>query len=264
MKKYLFGATAVLAMGLVSTGVFAQQEQDKIKIRIEKNVNGQVQVIEKEIDATGMTEKEREQAIESMQDSLFNSGEMKGKKVKIVIDDNRIERLGDEEEETVIIDGDEDFEFDEDHGPGYHVYRKKHKGGDNDWDEFRWEMDRFGNEMRKLGEEMPRHIQRTFPRVYAWTDEVLSEVGTASIRSLDVFPNKPESEVINVRFYAPQEGDVTITVLDTKGKQVAQKEAKNFQGEYVGQLELKKAEKGTYFVIVSQGEDGISRRVVID
>ncbi len=262
MKKYLFRATAVLAAGLVSMGVYAQQEQDKIKIRVEKSINGKTEIIEKEIDASAMNEAERDAAIESLQDSLFNADGLKGSKIKITINDTHNRRIAESADPGVIIEDDAEFSIGPE--PRIHVLKKRHKGGDNDWDEFRWEMDRFGNEMKKLGEEMPGRIQRSFPRVYTWTDNVLTEVGASSIRSLDVFPNKPETDVINVRFYAPNEGDVTITVLDTKGKQVAQKEARNFKGEYVGQLELKKAQKGTYFVIVSQGEDGISRRVVID
>jgi hypothetical protein len=85
-----------------------------------------------------------------------------------------------------------------------------------------------------------------------------------TIRSIDVFTNKPETNVLNVRFYAPKPGDVNITVLDLQGNVKAKEEAKNFEGEYVGQIKLSKGAKGTFFVIVSQGEDGVSRKVKID
>ncbi len=87
---------------------------------------------------------------------------------------------------------------------------------------------------------------------------------TDIIRSVDVFTNKPETNVLNIRFFAPKAGDVNITVLDLQGNVKAKEAAKNFEGEYVGQIKLGKGAKGTYFVIVSQGEDGISRKVKID
>ncbi|WP_082391342.1 T9SS type A sorting domain-containing protein [Jiulongibacter sediminis] len=265
MKNLLSKVTLMAFAGFMSTAVFAQKSEDKIKIRVEKNIDGEVQVIEKEIDATGMSEAERQRVMESLQDSLI--GDIgKDKKVKIVIDeDRRIERLEDFDEDFEFKMDDEDFEFHHDRSPGVRVYKKGRKGGSDGWDEFQWEMERFGDEMRVLGEELPRQIQRSMPRVYAWTDDMIREFTPSStIRGLDVFPNKPDTEIVNIKFFAPEEGDVNITILDTKGNVVAKKEAKNFKGEYVGQLELKKAEKGTYFVIVSQGDDGVTRRVVID
>lgn len=264
MKNLLSKVSVMAFAGLISTAAIAQKSEDKIKIRVEKNVNGDVQVIEKEIDATGMSEEERQQVMESLQDSLI--GDIgKDKKVKIVIDeDRRIDRLEDFDEDFEF-ETDDEWEFRHDRSPRVKVYKKGRKGANDGWDEFHWEMERFGNEMRELGEELPRHIQRNMPRVYAWTDDMIREFSPSStIRGLDVFPNKPDTEIVNVKFFAPEEGDVNITILDTKGNVVAKKEAKNFKGEYVGQLELKRAEKGTYFVIVSQGDDGVTRRVVID
>ncbi|MGR3810134.1 T9SS type A sorting domain-containing protein [Jiulongibacter sp. NS-SX5] len=267
MKNLFVGVALFTAFAVGSNESLAQKSEDKIKIRVEKNINGNVEVIEKEIDATGMSEAQREAIMESLQDSLV--GDMKGKKkVKIMIDDERrIDRLEDFDEEIEMeFDNEfnEAFEWHERDSPRVHMYKKR-KGGPDGWDEFHYEMDRFGNEMKRLGEDIPRHLERQMPRVYAWTDDILREVMPSStIRGLDVFPNKPDSEVVNVKFFAPEEGDVNITILDTKGNVVAKKESKNFKGEFVGQLELKKAEKGTYFVIVSQGEDGVTRRVVID
>lgn len=262
MKK-LFSNLAICALAVISAAAYAQSEQSTIKIRIEKNVDGKVQIIEKEIDASDMDESERDAMIEKLQDSLMSNHTAGAqKKMKVIIEDKRTDE--------VISDQEEDFDIRiEGEHPRPRVYTyKKRKGGDADWDEFKWEMDRFGehfgDQMRRLGDEIPRKIERNMPRVYAWTDDMFTEMGMGAIRSLDVFPNKPDSEVINVRFFAPEEGDVNITVLDTKGKVVAQKEAKAFKGEFVGQLQLKKPEKGAYFVIVSQGNDGVSRRVMID
>jgi hypothetical protein len=257
---------AILAcLAFMSSMLYAQKESSTVKIRIEKTVDGKRQIIEREIDASGMTEAERDAIIESIQDSLIDDIDG-NRKMKIVIQDDRNLFEG---------DNDEDFEFntendgtwehyDSDKDRQVHIY-KKHKKGGNDWsDDFEFEMERLGDNMKMLGEEIPHQIQRHLPRIYSWTDNAFAEIGSSPIRSLDVFPNQPESEVINVKFHAPEEGDISITVIDTKGKGVAQKESKAFKGEYVGQINVKKGVKGTHFVIVSQGDDGTSRKVVLD
>ncbi len=68
---------------------------------------------------------------------------------------------------------------------------------------------------------------------------------------------------MNLRFYVPQKGDVLVTISDTKGKEVGKKEIKDFSGEFVGQIDIKKNTKGTLFVTVTQNEDGAVKRVVI-
>jgi hypothetical protein len=49
-------------------------------------------------------------------------------------------------------------------------------------------------------------------------------------------------------------------VLNLKGEVIAKSESKNFQGEYVGQLKLNKKDIGTFVVLVSQGEDGATKK----
>ncbi len=259
---------AILAcLAFMSSMLYAQKESSTVKIRIEKTVDGKRQVIEREIDASGMSENERDAIIESIQDSII--GDIDGKKkMKIVIQDDRNVFEGDNEEDFEFhTDGDvkwEHYDSDSDSDRQVHIYKKRNKGG-NDWtDDFEFEMERFGDNMKMLGEEIPYQLQKHLPRIYSWTDNVFAEVGSSPIRSLDVFPNQPDSDVINIKFFAPEEGDVNITVLDTRGKVIAQKESKAFKGEYVGQINLKKGVTGTHFVIVSQGDDGTSRKVILD
>ncbi len=267
IKKTIMKKLAILAcLAFMSSMLYAQKESSTVKIRIEKIVDGKRQIIEKEIDATGISDEERDVLIERMQDSIIE--DVNGqRKIKIVIEDDREIFEGEQEESDFEFHSDDNQtwkHYDSDGDKEVRIIRKHRKGG-NDWtDEFEWEMERLGDNMKMLGEELPQHIQKHLPRVYAWTDNVLAEVGSSPIRSLDVFPNHPDSDVINVKFYAPEEGDINITVLDTKGQIVAKKEAKAFKGEFVGQIYLKKGIKGTHFVIVSQGEDGVSRKVVLD
>ncbi len=78
----------------------------------------------------------------------------------------------------------------------------------------------------------------------------------SSIRSLNAYSNNPADDVLNLRFSVPEKGNVTVTITDIKGKEIGKKEIHDFEGEYVGQIELKKNTKGTLFVTVIQNEDG--------
>jgi hypothetical protein len=92
--------------------------------------------------------------------------------------------------------------------------------------------------------------------------------GTTSsrtVKALHAYPNQPSNGRLNITFQTPEKGDVTIVVTDVEGKEVAREKVKDFFGKYLGQVELKRGgEKGTYFVTVSQGNDGAVRRVVIE
>ena len=79
-----------------------------------------------------------------------------------------------------------------------------------------------------------------------------------------VFTNKPDSHILNVRFKSSSQENVHISVLTLMGDKVSTVLVKDFSGEYLGQVELPKKSSGTYFVIISQGEKGVSRKVKVD
>ncbi len=88
--------------------------------------------------------------------------------------------------------------------------------------------------------------------------------GSKTIQGLKISQNKPFNGVLNIDFHAPEKGNVSISVSDVNGKEVASAQIKDFQGDYLGQVELKKAGLGVYFVRVSQGNDGAVRRIKVD
>lgn len=283
MKKYIQSATLVVAALSLSVAAFAQEKNEKkeeIKVRVERIENGKKTVTEKVIDASKMTEEERQKAIEGVQDSLSKG---KQQQIKVIIEDNqekavkgdmREYRFESNEDEDVMIERDLEIEGE----PDIRVYR--HRGGaprvkvykyhNQDghaprWEqEFNFEMDRLGERMQRLGEELPRRFDFREP-VYRWDNQLLDpDYKSPTVQGLDVFPNRPNNNTLNVRFFAPEEGDVTIRVIDIEGKTVAEESEKAFKGEFVGQVSLKKNLKGTFFVIVTQNGDGISKRIVIE
>jgi hypothetical protein len=84
-----------------------------------------------------------------------------------------------------------------------------------------------------------------------------------SIKGLMANSNNPFNGKLNVRFNAPQKGDVLISVTDINGKEIASESVKNFEGKYLGQVDLKKANSGIYFVRVVQNGDGMVIRVEV-
>ena len=89
------------------------------------------------------------------------------------------------------------------------------------------------------------------------------EKGSKTIQGLSGKQNQPFNGKINVHFTAPTKGNVSIAVSDVNGKEIATETVKDFQGDYLGQIDLKKAAAGVYFLRVTQGNDGAVRRVEV-
>jgi|GEM_PF-741942 len=281
MKKNIIKLTVIaLLSGCFAFGA-AAQEKNNIKVRVEKEVNGKKTIQERTVDTSNMSEDEQQIVLDSIQNALLGDG-FDRNSVKVIIEnddesvfgdkENRFEWQNDDDESRMTYDGD----FDQ----GTRVYRfksnKPHviikkRGSNNhnfDWDSEEWEdnlersMSNLNNRLRYLGDEIPRRIESNTP-LYRLDNQLFGGNSTP-IKSVDVYPNRPDSHIINIRFYAPSEGDVSIKVLNIKGEVVARESAPNFKGEYVGQIRLKKNSKGTYFVIISQGDDGLSKRIILD
>jgi len=88
--------------------------------------------------------------------------------------------------------------------------------------------------------------------------------GSKTIKGLISYPNKPFNGKLNVRFMAPDKGNVTISVTDVNGKEIASEQIKDFSGLYLGQIDVKRSSAGVFFVRVTQSNDGAVRRVQVD
>lgn len=87
--------------------------------------------------------------------------------------------------------------------------------------------------------------------------------GSKTIHGLTAEQNQPFNGKLNVHFAAMEKGNVVIAVSDVNGKEIATETVKDFQGEYLGQIDLKKAGVGVYFLRVTQGTDGAVRRIEV-
>ncbi len=285
MRKNLHAVTLSICLlaFTTSTDLFAQASNQKseIKVKVEKEIDGKKIIEERIIDTSGMNEKQQQAALDQVQKEMLGK-DFANQRVKISIEKhNQQTPSTDDLENEFEWRSDDETNFDDQNNGQVDVYRFKDgkspkviikKRGFNDedfdWDSEAWEQDfersmhNLQRRLQYLGDEIPRRIEQNTP-IYRW-DNQLFEGKAAPLKSVDVYPNRPDTHVLNVRFFAPNEGEVIIKVLDINGKTVAKETVANFKGEYVGQLELAKNSTGTFFVIISQGTDGISRRVVLE
>ncbi|WP_342084668.1 T9SS type A sorting domain-containing protein [Dyadobacter sp. OTU695] len=273
IQKLTWSLLLIVAPALLSV---AQAQSDKkpkkddddkktsIRIRVTEDDNGKVRDIEKSYKVGALSDDERQKFIDEVLDSL-NVDKKRKQTISITVDDGADGVIAAKKRKKVIVDHRDPREPMVFHWDGDF----KH---DLDWD-----SDKFNENMKSIQknfdknfhpkakmmmrdmEDFGKNFGKSFD--YAWDNHENGK--SASIRSLNAYTNNPADDVLNLRFSVPQKGNVTVTVTDTKGKEVGKKEIHEFEGDYVGQIELKKNTKGTLFVTVVQNEDGAVKRVVI-
>lgn len=256
LSLLLSGATAMLAQAQEDKPEKpGKEEKATIRIKVTGEKDGKTESKERSYRVGAMTDDERDKFVDKVLDSLGVDKKKNNQMVSVTIDDGD-EDMAAKKRRKVIIDHRDDREplayhwkgdFSNDFEFNTENLKKHMRTFENEWKPktkmLMRDMEHFGNEMGEF-----------------WNKEV---VKPASVRSLTAYTNNPDNGVLNLKFGVPQKGDVSVIVTDTKGKEVGKKEIKDFEGEFVGQVELKKNTKGTVFVTVVQNEDGAVKRVVI-
>lgn len=211
-------------------------ENGDTKVIIEKNVNGK-KVITERIISREKPELEFNQNRIVDIDTVID-----GKRKKIIINEE-------------IIDS--DWRGSE-YGPGNDRYsRSTRKNGQDLGKDFDIQMERLNDQLADL----PIRLRKMRPNFF---EDRLGEMpAETGIKSVQVFTNMPDTFILNLKFYAPSQGDVKIVVVDVNGVVVEKTEIKQFKGEYVGQLKLPKDTKGIHFVMISQNDEAISKKIRI-
>lgn len=273
----VLGLLLVLGVGSAASAQSADESKTSIQVRVTEKKAGKMQVNERRYEVSPMSDAEQKRFVDKVLDSLGVDG--KGQQqVSIIVNDNagklrvesrgpgdqsqaasdprqRVETGSRQDDEPVISDrrdGDDSFRFDTEELRGN--VRRMQKELEPKLNELRRNMEPGLNTMQRKLEGMGDRMNGL------WSNE---GVAAGSVRSLNVYPNNPDNGVLNLRFSTPDKGDIHITVTDIQGKEVGKKMIKDFSGEFVGQIELKKNTKGTLFVTVVQNEDGTVRRVVL-
>ena len=236
------------ALAFASTTAWAQEKQDAtIKIVIEEN--GKQKVIERHFSDFSKADGELKKFTDSLDLDIKVSGDKKkiirmdvnkreGKGMMMPHGNMQMQRSEDvqmprqERRQMIIRDNDGNVVTENFQGPH----------------ELNFKFDGSGEHMKAF-----RKIHK----------DMLAE-GSKTIHGLKATPNKPFNGKISIKFNAPEKGNVSISILDVNGKELANEQIKDFQGDYLGQVDIKKAGAGVYFIRVSQGADGAVRRIKVD
>ncbi len=243
-------APAVCVLGLLTQSVLAQKipvtptlpaRTSEIKIKITETIgNNEVIELNDTYRIDNLTDEKRDALVNKLVDSLRAKRNGKtARQMTIVVEDARdTSRVGQN--------------------------LRRHSLNRSDWEQgLAMQFDTLGRQLRRFEFQFPSDFGAKLAQPFeAWARDANTK--PASIRSLSVYPNNPDHNQLNVRFTAPATGDVLIVITNSKGKEVARKELSNFTGEFMGQLDLGKKTTGTFFVTVTQNDDGAVKRVVID
>lgn len=264
-------ATVIATAGTALAQKESSKEDKKLHLHYEHSVNGRSQIIDRSFD--------NQAKLDAFLDSLNADNPSSNGRTRVIIGTEDDPNFNQENREFHV----QTFRSPKTPTPprapkaprAPRSYRNDEPLARGEWEKFDKEMERFGKDMERWGKDFGDKFSQSF-RYYApdrnslpkLSPQVFTWEGTSSsktVRSLNVYPNRPFNQTLNLRFTSPTKGDVTILVTDVKGREVAKETVKDFEGEYVGQVTLsKKAEKGTYFVTVTQGEDGTVKRVVVE
>jgi hypothetical protein len=275
MKKTVLALSRFVPALLVAVAfsgiTFAQKTPQKksettntndVNVRIIERDGDNVREIERTYHLDGMNDPQRDKVVMKLVDSLKATRKGNGRQqMTIIIQDNN----GDQTI-TTRRNGPNKLRVPND----VYVQRGKLPKVDRDfWNnqnwryEFRRGADSMADQLNRFKFEFPKDFDRQFARPFEdWSRNFSGKAST--IRGLDAFPNNPDRDQLNVRFTAPAKGDVSIVVTNPKGKEVAKRDIKDFSGEFVGQIDLGKKAQGTYFITVTQNEDGAVKRIVVD
>lgn len=263
------------AMAQKSISQNIEDKDGKMTIHIESSEKGKKEVFDKSYNVEGMSDVEKEKLISRVTDSLWTaSGDGERKQFKIKIDRN--------EERHLNLDDNSDHKFSQNSPLGkskkkiqiYKDGKRIEKDLDDDGeDDLTIFFKDFGDDVKRKFKDFDhkemfssiepklKNFNKNF-NIDMKDFDFMNESKT--VKALKIYPNKPFDNKLNLKFHAPEKGDVNVIVTDINGKEVGSQKFKDFQGDFMGQVDLKKNVKGTVFVTVTQGEDGTAKRVVIE
>jgi len=270
MKKHQLPARwfslMLLAAATLNGNAYAQKIKkqaptpDEIHVQIIERNGNTIRETERTYRVDGLQDPERDRLVTKLVDSLKAARQKSGdnQQLTVIVEDGTGNRTTTREHSGV---GSQRRKND------VYVWRGKRStpGNGSTWQyDLRRGADSLNSHFNRLQLQFPSDWDRQLARPFeAWARNM--EAKPSSVRGLDVYPNNPDKDQLNIRFTAPAKGDVSIVVTNTKGKEVARKDISDFSGEFIGQINLgRKAAEGTYFVTVTQNEDGAVKRVVVD
>ena len=271
---------SVMAQKNISQNI--EEKDGKLKIHVESSQDGKNEVFDRSYNVEGMSQEAKEKLINRITDSLWTaSGEGNRKQIRIKVDRNGDNANPDSDDKDVPfsynspkgkskrrveiykdgkkIDNDSDGNGSDDLSI---FFKDFGKNMENNFEFFDHDSKKWISSLDPMMKDLKGKLKFDFKSDDMKDFDFLNESKT--VKALKIYPNKPFDNKLNLKFYAPEKGDVSVIVMDINGKEVGSQKFKDFQGDFMGQVDLKKNVKGTVFVTVTQGEDGTAKRVVIE
>ncbi|MBL7902353.1 MAG: T9SS type A sorting domain-containing protein [Bacteroidia bacterium] len=83
------------------------------------------------------------------------------------------------------------------------------------------------------------------------------------LRELSFAPN-PSNGITGIDLILPKKGPTTISVYNINGELVFEEKLENFSGRYQKQLDLSHQPKGIYFLSVTQNDENITKKLILE
>ena len=252
-----------------------EEKDGKLKIHVESSQDGKKEVFEKTYNVKEMSPEAKEKLINHITDSLWTaSGEGNRKQIRIKVDRDGDNANPNSDDNNVPFSLNSPNRRSKKRVEIYKDGKRIEKDSDgNSGDDVTIFFKDFGNDMEKKfknfdHKEMFSSIEPMIKDLKFKFDGDMKDFDflneSKTVKALKIYPNKPFDNKLNLKFYAPEKGDVSVIVTDINGKEVGSQKFKDFQGDFMGQVDLKKNVKGTLFVTVTQGQDGTAKRVVVE
>lgn len=254
-------------------GVFAQEEDEKITVEITKEINGEKQTFKGEYNSRAEMEADPNYQ-EFAGDASFDMWSGSSADMQILMD-----QFGSSAGSFFKqFDFDPDaggfsfHHFDDDSAADWSGQTFHFNFDDLDIDKYRQHFEQFGMDvgdlMNKLGAlqdtDDPALDDREYVEISNDTEAfgkagVVNEKNTLILDDLRVAPLSESS--FSVRFTTPQEGELSIRVLDMNGKELHKKYFERFNGMYMETINLSNHGAGTYLFEIAQGKKRLVREV---
>lgn len=288
MKKIITSALlltlGVSAMAQKNVSQNIEEKNGQLKIHIESSENGKKEVFDRSYNVEGMSPDEKDKLINHISDSLLTAsgnGERKHIRIKINKEGEGFGMKSDNDDERpfahnspqgkkkkrveIYKDGkriQKDLDGDGDNEDMKLFFKDFGKNMEDNFEFFDLDRKKWISSLDPMMKDLKGKLKFDFNPSDMKDFDFMNESKT--VKALKIYPNKPFDSKLNLKFFAPQKGDVNVIVTDINGKEVGSQKIKDFQGDFMGQVDLKKNVKGTIFVTVTQGEDGTAKRVVIE
>jgi len=93
-------------------------------------------------------------------------------------------------------------------------------------------------------------------------EEEISEMSELMVEDLKLFPN-PNIGQFNLTFEVPGQGDVFIMVFSSQGELIINENLSNFSGRFNQSYDLGVNPAGTYYLMVRQGNNVMSKKIIV-